>query len=82
VFGIPTVTLTSCEGAALGAAIQAAWNAGSDRSIEALYSLCDRLVLLDESTRLAPDPRNAPTYKALLDRATRLRDALASKNLI
>ena len=82
VFGVPTVCLTSSEGAALGAAIQTAWSAGTDRSSGSLHALCDRLVLLDESTRCIPDAANTAVYKELLDRATRLRSALSSANLL
>ena len=81
-FGVPTVCLTSSEGAALGAAIQAAWGAGEDHSIAALRALCDRLVTLDESTRRTPDAAKEPIYRELLDRAARLRSALSSANLL
>ena len=82
VFGVPTVCLTSSEGAALGAAVQAAWAAGEDHSEAALHSLCNRLVTLDESTRCLPDPKNSATYADLLDRANRLRSALVTANLL
>lgn len=82
VFGVPTVCLTSSEGAALGGAIQAAWAAGGDHSTAALHALCKRLVTLDESTRCTPDPKNAAIYKELLERATKLRSALTSANLL
>ena len=82
VFGVPTVCLTSSEGAALGAAIQAAWSAGEDHSSEALHTLCDRLVTLDESTRCTPDDSKETIYRELLDRAARLRSALSSANLL
>ena len=82
VFGVPTVCLTSSEGAALGAAVQAAWAAGEDHSEAALHALCNRLVTLDESTRCLPDPKNSATYAELLDRANRLRSALTSAKLL
>ena len=82
VFGVPTVTLTSSEGAALGSAIQAAWSTGDDRSMDALHALCDRLVLLDESTRCIPNAGNTAMYNELLTRANRLRSALSSANLL
>jgi len=81
-FNVPTVTLFSGEGAALGAAIQAAWSADADRSIQALHALCDRLVLLDESTRLEPNKKNSEISRELLDRSNRLRNALVSTNLL
>ncbi len=82
VFGVPTVCLTSSEGAALGGAIQAAWAAGQDHSIEALHTLCSRLVTLDESTRCVPDPKNTAVYQELLERANKLRSALTAADLL
>ncbi len=82
VFGVPTVCLTSSEGAALGGAIQAAWAAGEDHSTAALHALCARLVTLDESTRCTPNPKNVSIYKELLEKANRLRTALTSANLL
>jgi len=82
VFGVPTVCLTSSEGAALGGAIQAAWAAGGDHSTAALHALCKRLVTLDESTRCTPDPKNTAIYKELLERAAKLRTALSSASLL
>jgi len=82
IFGVPTVCLTSSEGAALGGAIQAAWAAGQDHSREALHALCARLVTLDESTRCTPNPQYSEIYKELLERANRLRSALSAANLL
>jgi xylulokinase len=82
VFGVPTVCLTSSEGAALGAAIQAAWAAGGDHSEAALHTLCTRLVTLDESSRCTPDDKNTAVYKELLDRANKLRSALTAVSLL
>ncbi len=82
IFGVPTVCLTSSEGAALGSAIQAAWATGNDRSDAALHALCNRLVTLDETTRCTPDPKNTAAYSELLDRANRLRSALSSAGLL
>lgn len=82
IFGVPTVCLTSSEGAALGGAIQAAWASGRDYSDKALHSLCDRLVTLDESTRCTPDTSKTAVYKSLLEKANTLRKALSSANLI
>jgi xylulokinase len=82
VFGVPTVCLVSSEGAALGAAVQAAWAAGGDHSEKALHALADRLVVLDETTRCIPDPKNAVLYAELLGKADKLRSALSSANLL
>jgi len=82
VFGVPTVCLSSSEGAALGAALQAAWSAGKDHSMEALHTLCGRLVKLDESTRCSPDSEKHSHYNDLLHQANRLRSALTSASLL
>lgn len=82
IFGVPTICLTSSEGAALGGAIQAAWSAGGDHSIEALHALSNRLVLVDESTRCTPDEATHAIYHALLERANKLRIALFSADLL
>ena len=82
VFGVPTVCLTSSEGAALGGAIQAAWATGEDHSPEALHALCARLVTLDESTRCTPIPQHVEAYKELLERGNSLRSVLSSANLL
>jgi xylulokinase len=82
VFGVPTVCLSSSEGAALGAALQAAWSAGKDHSLESLHTLSDRLVKLDESTRCSPDSKNVAIYQELLSRANKLRNTLSAAGLI
>jgi len=82
VFGVPTVCLSSSEGAALGAAIQSAWSAGKDHSMESLHTLSDRLVKLDESTRCLPDSEKHSHYNDLLHQANRLRSALTSASLL
>jgi len=72
IFGVPTVCLTSAEGAALGAAIQAAAaaKAGAIRDLAAL------LVTLDETTRTTPDAANAALYRSLLTKQTTLTRTL------
>ena len=82
VFGVPTVCLTSSEGAALGGAVQSAWAAGEDHSTEALHKLSARLVTLDESTRCIPDATNVAIYKELLEKGNRLRSALVESSLL
>ncbi|HMD59991.1 MAG TPA: xylulokinase [Opitutaceae bacterium] len=75
VFGVPVVSMTQDESAALGAALQAAWcdspgrGSGSD-----LAALCGRSVSLDESTRCAPDSKRAALYR----RRQELHDRLAA----
>jgi xylulokinase len=73
IFGVPTVCLTSSEGAALGAAVQALWTAGSvNGSISSLAEITARLVTLDPATRVAPDPKNKTLYADLLRKQTDL----------
>jgi len=83
VFGAPTVCLQSGEGAGLGAAVQAGWvwnrEHGSDAS---LSETCERLVALDESTRLEPHPDAHSTYTAALEKSTTLRSALQGAKLL
>ena len=51
-FGVPVVTLSTAEGAGLGAAIQTAFTVlGSERSYA---DLCGQLVAVDESSRCVP----------------------------
>jgi predicted NodU family carbamoyl transferase len=62
------------EGAALGAALQAAWtwhNENSQRTT--LASLCAGAVSLDESTRCPPNRKNQRRYREL----QQLHDATA-----
>jgi len=73
VFGVPTVCLTSSEGAALGAAIQASWACENALGhITPLAEITNRLVALDESTRALPGEENKALYADLLRRHTDL----------
>lgn len=73
-FNAEVVTLSTSEGAALGAAIQAAYvQAGGKTTYE---KLCAKLVELDESTRCKPDPENAAMYAKQLDRQMELTGRL------
>ena len=73
IFGVPTVCLTSSEGAALGAAIQASWACESVMGhITPLSEITNRLVALDESTRAVPGEENKAVYTDLLRRHTDL----------
>jgi xylulokinase len=67
VFGVPTLCLQSAEGAALGAAIQAAftWSSASGKPTS-FRDLCARLVKVDTSTRAEPDPDHRAIYSRLL----------------
>ena len=73
VFGVPVVCLRSGEGAGLGAAIQAGW---TDSGSTGLDGICGRLVELDESTRVEPDPGHSGQYSGLLEKTARLRGLL------
>lgn len=64
-FGVPTVTLSTSEGAGLGAAIQAAFVVlGGERDYD---DLCAQLVAVDESSRCTPDEANKAHYVDQLD---------------
>lgn len=78
VFGVPVVTLATAEGAALGAAIQAAHASSSAQGKEASFdSLCEKWVALDDATRVQPDPARSALYAGLLDRLTGLTRTMA-----
>ena len=75
VMGAPAVGLQTTEGAALGGALQAAWQ---DGQYGTLQELVDRNVALDESTRVSPDPAKHALYKELLTKQTSMMRALHS----
>jgi xylulokinase len=75
VFGVPVVAMKEDEGAALGAALQAAWCDSRGRgSAAALAALCGRCVAVDERTRAEPDADRKALYRA----RQRLHDRLGS----
>jgi xylulokinase len=71
-FNAEVVTLSTSEGAALGAAIQAA----QVKTQDSYESLCARLVQLDESTRCKPSAKAAAHYAQQLDRQMELTGRL------
>lgn len=76
-FNAEVVTLHTSEGAALGAAIQAAYALANETMQTTSYEeLCARLVTLDESTRCRPDAARAALYSAQLDRQMELTSRL------
>jgi xylulokinase len=83
IFGVPVVGLRTAEGAGLGAAVQAAWQAaaenGSDASLRDLADLC---VVTDEATRVEPDAAAVGMYAEKIDRANALRTALVGAGLL
>ncbi len=81
-FNAEVVTLSTSEGAALGAAIQAAYaraneDAAPGAEIVSYDTLCSRLVQLDESTRCHPDAGNAARYAEQLERQMELTGRLS-----
>ena len=73
VFNAEVVTLATAEGAALGAAVQAAFalqkRDGKAKNIEELTA---RLVALDESTRCKPNANNASLYAERMEKLSGL----------
>ncbi len=77
VFGVPTVCLTSAEGAALGAALQAAYaRAATEGKPTTFRELSARLVTLDESTRCKPSDESREVYSRVLGRQSDLTKRL------
>jgi xylulokinase len=67
VLGFPTVALQVTEGAALGAAIQAAWTYGGVKGKPlTLEKLVDDLVVVDKKTRVEPNGEAQSIYRELL----------------
>jgi xylulokinase len=68
VFAVPVVAMKQDEGAALGAALQAAWCAAREQDPRAsLPALADRVVALDPKTRCTPRKASAARYRDLQD---------------
>ncbi len=79
VFGVPVVTLSTAEGAGLGAAVQAAFVACRESGhAVTLSELCARLVRIDDASRCAPDAGRHGLYAAQLDRQMKLTRNLQS----
>lgn len=80
IFGVSTVCLTSAEGAALGAALQAAYaSAATEGTPTRFRDLADKYVTLDESTRCKTNEDHHEVYAKMLGRQSdmtrRLHDA-------
>jgi xylulokinase len=64
IFGVPVVAMVEDEGAALGAALQAAWCAARlDGEKAKLADFTDGVVALDEATRCVPIKANVARYR-------------------
>jgi xylulokinase len=79
IFGLPTVCLTSAEGAALGAAVQACrtFHTVNGENVR-LGEIAARLVKLDSSTRAKPAAKHSELYASVLDKFTDLTRKLQS----
>lgn len=84
VFEVPVVCLQTGEGAALGAAVQAAWAVVSEETAapESFHDFASRYVVLDESTRTHPITTHATVYRDALARMQALRTCLKPAELI
>lgn len=82
VFGCAIVNLEIAEGAALGAAIQAAWNAEACPSIDSLQILVDRLVKIDRGSCAQAHAPQRVFYADLLQRHTALTQNLHSSGYL
>lgn len=77
IFNAQVVTLSTAEGAALGAAIQAAFALQKQQTGSACYeALTEKLVTLDESTRCHPNPAAVAQYAELRETFTGLTSRL------
>ena len=77
VFGVPTVCLASAEGAALGAALQAAYaSAAVDGQPTRFRDLAEKFVILDEQTRCKPREDATAVYTKMLGRQSDLTKRL------
>jgi len=83
IFGVPVVCLQSGEGAGLGAAIQAGWIWNKDNGSDAsLAEISERLVQLDEGSRVEPNKDHNAIYETALRQADTARRALEGAALL
>ncbi len=83
VFGCPTVCLASSEGAALGAALQAAHTLRlATGQSSRLADLTRQHVAIDPATRTLPDPERVALYAQLRRRQTELTRFLHGKDYL
>ena len=63
IFNAEVVCIANEEGAAVGAAVQALWAYRKrDGKPESVENLCDRYIVVAETTRIKPDPARAQMY--------------------
>ena len=66
IFGVPVVGIAAEEGAALGAALQAAWTCESEQGrLPTLAGLCAKAVRLDAASRCRPNRQLRARYEAM-----------------
>lgn len=66
IFGVPVVAMREEEGAALGAALQAAWCvAGMERESVTISDLTNRFVAVNGVTRCDPNPERVERYQRM-----------------
>jgi xylulokinase len=83
VFGYPTVALKVAEGAALGAAIQAAWTYCQVKGKPiALDKLVHSVVKIDKKSRAEPRKENQSFYQELRSRQIDLTRKLATSGYL
>jgi xylulokinase len=83
VLGVPTVALRVSEGAALGAAIQAAWTHGKVKGKPVnLEKLVDHLVVVEKKTRIEPQKGSAAFYREQLFRQIDLTKKLKTSGYL
>jgi len=82
-FGLPVIGLDGGAGAALGAAIQAAWTyAEAESGPTCLADICDNLVHADPAREASPEPSEAARYQDLLAEMNSLRTTLHSAGML
>lgn len=83
VFGVPTVCLKSAEGAALGAAIQAAYAClNAEGKPTSFKALCGKLVEVDPQTQCHPNTGHVEVYSRALARQQDLTHRLHAAGLL
>jgi xylulokinase len=81
IFDTEVVGFKESEGAALGAAIQALWCYQKQNSNdENISSITDRLVNVDESTRVKPNNKNVEKYRLIQKKHDALRNRIFSES--